>query len=381
MSQLIDPRKLVDSDKLSAEYLATELNAGSTRVYHLDRMHRAVVKADVDPEDYLFRHPELHRIIFIKQVLRDDTYQAQRRDRVGTKLYFAFNEANALEGGKSIFAGDPNFDRALSFQVGFERGDDPSAYVHDRNIIGLLDGLPSLDPFLMRERLQAEGLTPDARYFEITDEEFADVRDHVMQKFRPIVDFAFGGVDQNQAQVHLRSLVQKLWEAKDMDALKPITEAMELDRDSAPGALRAWKGVIYYDYRLERIEEQIKAFAGWLAREAVPIDLVGGRHQKLIEEIRDAIRSLLRQRWRGVRERIDAYNDAYRKLFVEKRSPGPFISFLNNAPDAFVELGDGISRIDHTAEVWRSVCDRHGTTRLKFEPLHQLLSLSYRLLE
>ena len=176
MPQLIDPRKLVDSDKLSAEHLATELNAGSTRVFNLDRLHRGVLKADVDPEEHLFRHSELHLVIFSKQALRDSAYQTERRDLIGTKLYFAFNEANAFEGGKSIFIGDPGFDSALAFQTGFERGDEPSNYIHDRDIISILDSLPSLDPFLMKDRLLAEGIDPDERYFLITAEEFLVVR-------------------------------------------------------------------------------------------------------------------------------------------------------------------------------------------------------------
>src|SRR3546814_18183511 len=71
----LDHGKLVDSDKLAAQHLATELNAGSSRVYHVDRLHRMVQDTGAGPEEFLFRHPELHRIIFIKQSLRDDRYQ------------------------------------------------------------------------------------------------------------------------------------------------------------------------------------------------------------------------------------------------------------------------------------------------------------------
>src|SRR3546814_16991793 len=104
----------------------------------------------------------LHRIIFIKQTLRDDRYQPTRANRIGTKLYFAFNEANVFEGGKSIFVGDPNFDRALAFQAGFERRRGDEGYVHDRDVIQILDQLPSLDPFLMRSeerRVGKEGVS------------------------------------------------------------------------------------------------------------------------------------------------------------------------------------------------------------------------------
>jgi hypothetical protein len=201
-----------------------------------------------------------------------------------------------------------------------------------------------------------------------------------MKKFRPIIEFAFAGLDKTSADAHLRSLVQKLWDAKDMDALKPIVKAMELDAQTAPAAFQSWKGVIYYDYRMDKLEHGVKAFAEWLGQDAAPLDVVPISSRKVVDEIRDAIRAVLRSRWTGVRSRLGDYNSAYRKLFIEQQSPGPFIAFLNDAPDVFAELGDGLSRLDHTVEVWRSVLDRYGNSRLKFEPLHQMLSLLYRIL-
>lgn len=378
---MLDPTKLVDSDKLAAQHLATELNAGSSRVYHVDRLHRLVQDTGAGPDAFMFRHPELHRIIFIKQAIRDDQYMPGRVNRVGTKLYFAFNESNALEGGKSIFVGDPNFDNALAFQAGFDRTRGVEDYIHDRDIIQILDQLPSLDPFLLKDRLMAEGIDPHPGYFEITQDEWSKLRDHVMSRFRPIVEFAYGGLDAARAQSRLRLLVEKIWAAKDMETLAPIIQAMELDPKEAPVALHAWKGVIYYDYRMASLEAEIRRFAEWLGSGAEPIDLIPSANRRVVLDVRDATRAVLRDRWRKARARLEEYNTAYRKLFVEKQSPGPFIAFLGNASDVFAELGDSLSRLDHANEVWRSVTDRFGSKHLKYEPLHQVLSLAYRILE
>ena len=226
------------------------------------------------PDQFLFRHPELHRIIFIKQAIRDDNYMPGRVNRVGTKLYFAFNESNAFEGGKSIFTGDSNFDNALAFQAGFDRKRGVEDYIRDRDIIQIFDQLPSLDPFLLKDRLLAEGMNPHPAYFELSQEEWSRIREHVMARFRPIVEFAYGGLDASRAQARLRQLIEKLWDAKDMDTLCPIIQAMELDRSEAPSALHAWKGVIYYDYRLKSLEDKIRRFAAWLGNGAEPIDLI-----------------------------------------------------------------------------------------------------------
>lgn len=378
---MLDSSKLVDSDKLAASYLASELNSGSTRVFNVDRLHRAIMVEGAPRDEQLFRHPELHRIIFIKQALLDPDYQKDRHNRVGTKLYFAFNEANAFEGGKSIFAGDPKFDEAMSFQLGFDRSRNMANYIHDRDIIQILDSLPSLDPFLMRDRLEAEGITPHLGYFEIEEEEWQKIREHVMRRFRPIVEFAFGGADATKTQARVRSLVQKIWEAKDMDGLRPILDAMELSIEEAPKALHAWKGVIYYDYRLSRLEKRVRELATWLTHSATPTDMVPPGHRKIVEEIRDGVRHKVRDRWQHARGRLLEYNDAYTALFIEKRSPGPFIAFLGNASDIFNELGEELSRLDHASEVRRFITDRHFGGRLKYDPLHELLSLIYRILE
>jgi hypothetical protein len=202
----------------------------------------------------------------------------------------------------------------------------------------------------------------------------------VMLKFRPIVEFAFAGLDAARAQARLRMLVEKIWDAKDMEALGPVIQAMELDPEEAPASLHAWKGVIYYDYRMVALEANIRRFAQWLGSEAEPIDLIPSANRKIVGEVRDATRTALRERWRKAKVRLDEYNAAYRALFVDKKSPGPFIAFLGNASDVFAELGDSQSRLDHANEVWRAVTDRHGTKRLKYEPLHQLLSLTYQIL-
>lgn len=378
---MLDKSKLVDSDKLAAAHLATELNSGSSRVFNVDRAHRNALNQGATKDELLFKYNDLHRMIFIKQVIRDQTYQSERQGKIGTKLYFAFNETNALEGGKSIFVGDPKFDQALSFQIGFGRAKDHAGYIHDRDVIQILDNLPSLDPFLMKDRFEAEGIDPHPAYLQITPEEWTTIRDHVLDRFRPIVQLAFAGADNVNAEAKLRSLVQKMWEAKDMDSLRPIIQVMNLDEEDAPSALHAWKGVIYYDYRMKSVEPAMKNLAGWLAKSAEPIDAANKVQRQTIEEVKDAVKSKLRDHWMLVRRRLDEYNEAYKLLFIDNKSPGPFIQFLGNAPDVFSDLGDGLSRLDHACEVRASICQRHLSQRLKFEPLHQTLSMAFRILD
>src|SRR3546814_1995596 len=167
----------------------------------------------------------------------------------------------------------------------------------------------------MKDWLMVEGVTPNAGYFEIGQDEWSRTRENVMTRFRPIVECAFGGLDAVRAQSRLRQLVERLWDAKDIDALAPVIKAMELDPREAPAALHSWKGVIYYDHRMASLEASVREFAEWLGRDAEQLDLVPTANRRIVLEVRDATRALLRERWLKARARL-----AGRKSVVSGKS-------------------------------------------------------------
>jgi hypothetical protein len=91
-------------------------------------------------------------------------------------------------------------------------------------------------------------------------------------------------------------------------------------------------------------------------------------------------RKLYQKRWKAVHLMLSDYRNSYEILFRDHKSPEPFIKFLNTAGKRFYQLGDSMSRIDHTIEVWRTYVGDSSMRFLRFEPLFELGRTSVRIL-
>lgn len=329
----------------------------------------------------MFQKQNLNRVIYIKEAFTEEAMADLAGRPVGTKLYFAYNPRDAYEGGRSIFISDATLRTALQFHAGIDPDDTSDEFSRDMRILQAFEELPSLDPFLLKDRMQGEGIKVHDGYFEITEAEFVQVRDFVMARFRPMVELAFEGMAQDNTLTQLRTLVEKLWEAKDMEGLAPILKAMNLQTEEAPSIFYAWKGVIYYDYLYSAQEPRWRDYAAFLGQDTTPTDMVPKENRDGLVETVNMVRSLYKQRWMRVRKILTDYNESYDQLFKEQKTPVPFINFLRKSPEHFSSLGDSISSIDHAIEVWDGFKQSRMLRRMKFEQLSALMGLTVRILE
>jgi hypothetical protein len=373
--------RTISVDTLAADQLRRKLSAGSSRVFDCERLHKAAVQAGVAPDQFMFHKPDLNRVIYIKEPFADDAMADEAARPVGTKLYFSYNEKDAYEGGRSIFVNDKTLRTALHFHAGISEDDGSEDISRDLALLRALEELPSLDPFLLKDRLHADGIKVHDRYLEISEAEFVEIREFVMNRFRPMVEMAFEGKDQADTLTHLRVLVEKIWEAKDMDGLAPILKAMQLQVDEAPGIFYAWKGVIYYDFLRTKQRERWKDYASFLGKDTVPTDVVPKENREDLDALVAMARSMFKQRWMRIEKILADYNNAYDALFKDRTSPAPFIEFLRGSPKHFFSLGDCISSIDHAIEVWNGFKQSRALRRMKYERLYALMGLTIRILE
>lgn len=356
------------------------LQAGSSRVFNCAALHRKVVADGGAPGQFLFKTQDLNNAIFMKEVYPDEEQRQAAPLPVGTKVFFSYNEKADLEGGKSIFLNDRNLRTALQFHAGMSAWEESEEANADLNVLAVLDQLPSIDPFLFRERMEAGGFDPHPGYFEITESEYGRIRDHVMRQFQPIVESAFEDVPEANRAVFLKTLVNKLWDGSDIEALGPVMDAMGISEDTAGDTFYAWKGVIYYDYVFARRQDLWKDYANWLNAEAKPLDSMPVMAQMKMNELQVQWRKMYQKRWKAVHLMLSDYRNSYDMLFRDQKSPEPFINFLKNAGKRFFQLGDSMSRIDHTIEVWRTYVGDSSMRFLRFEPLYDLGRTSVRIL-
>jgi hypothetical protein len=366
---------------LAADQLRRKLSAGSSRVFDCERLHKAVLKAGGSPENFMFQKAGLNRVIYIKEAFTEEAMVEDARRPVGTKLYFSYNEKDAYEGGRSIFINDKTLRTALQFHGGISEDDTSEEISRDMAMLRAFEELPSLDPFLLKDRLYADGVTVHDGYLEISEAEFVEIRDFVMDRFRPMVEMAFEGMGRAETLTHLRTLVEKIWEAKDMDGLAPILKAMQLQADEAPGIFYAWKGVIYYDFLRTTQRERWKDYAQFLGKDTIPTDVVPKENREDLDALVALARSMFKQRWMKIEKTLTDYNNAYDALFRHQKDPKPFIEFLRDSPNQFFSLGDSISGIDHAIEVWNGFKQSNVLRRMKYERLYALMGLTVRILE
>src|SRR5690242_5656613 len=137
--------------------LLTSLNRASTsRVLNLAMIAAANANNPEHGAHPLFVSPAINRSILLKHRVRaDDSYVLGDGRAVATKIIIPFDPADLKAGGRSFFVGQKGFRDMLreigqySREAGMER---------DVEVLRLINRVPSLDPFLLREQLRGRSI-------------------------------------------------------------------------------------------------------------------------------------------------------------------------------------------------------------------------------
>jgi hypothetical protein len=361
-------------------YLYPIFDAGSSRVFNICAQTTRLTQqlresGSAEPPAYLFNTRELNRSILVKEA-RTERNAANRafRKPVGTKIYLPYNPERIYDGGKSAFFDDPRIEQILLDHTGIDINSANDKIKADLGLIRLLDEIPSLDPFLVKDKLRIEGIKANEAYFDISETEWLAIQTFVSDKLKPIVDFAFKDSDDVQRGRTL-TFVNKLWDTKDIQALMPIVKAFNLPADEASGIFAAWKGIMYYDYEYARYQSQWHAYNEWLENGTVPLDFVDPERKELLLDLQSHVIENFESSWNELKTVFAAYEEAYKDLFVDRKDPGPFIAFMRDAVRSYWILGTRMSAINHCISVWDTLTAHSFKRRLKFDQLFSLLDL------
>ena len=361
-------------------YLFPTLEAGSSRVFNVSscttQLSQSMANgADAAEAGFLFHTRDLNNVILVKEARPSRKSSRYHYDQsIGTKLYFPYNCGRIYDGGKSAFFDDPQIRRILKHHAGLELDETSEATDRDLKLINFLEELPSLDPFLVKDKLDIEGISANEIYFEISDSEWKEIQTHVSQKLKPIVAFAFPD-SKDQEKERTKFLLKKLWNTKDIDALMPIIEAFNLPRDEASKIFSAWKGIMYYEFEYNRCLPKWRKNIEWMQHDAVPTDFVDRERRELLQALMDSVRGQYKVFWRDLQEIFSSYEAAYDKLFVHRQAPGPFIEFMRDAVTTYWTLGSRMSAITHNAVVWDILTSGKYKRRIDYDQLYNLFEM------
>ncbi|HXY99510.1 MAG TPA: hypothetical protein VEI03_05890 [Stellaceae bacterium] len=363
---------------MSVKYLKPMLDAGSARVFNCNALTRKLLEKDANAQRF-FRNPPLNNIVLIKDAVPEAERKGPRCPPVGTKLYFPFNEHDIYEGGRTIFLHDPHLQQSIIDNFGQNPSVTQEALAEDLRILETLDGLPSLDPFLMKDVFQRVGIAVNEAYFEISPEQWKEIEIFILQRFEPLVKAAFP--DAMSSDEKTRRLVEKIWEAKDVAALAPLIDAFRLPENKALEIFAAWKGINFYAFQYARVQSLLVALAKWLKGIEVPFGAIPNDERTKLLATLELVKDQLRREWHGVDTILREYTDAYDKMFKHKASSSEFLGFLRNCGKAYWSLGSGLGKGSHAVYCWQVLTGRYQSGKLPWPVMHQTMRLLAEILQ
>ncbi len=292
----------------------------------------------------LFHTPALNRSLIIKHRLRRDEADCfYLRRQVATKVVIPLDAKELKTGGRYVFVGQRGFERVMREAFGIEAGHP------DMTTLNLLDRLPSLDPFLLREQLKRGGIEPAPCYFAISDSDLQRMGLFVEDEIRPLVTLSIGP-DLEAVGSTLR-LAGKILSNSPRDRMEALRETLRLDADDYQEGIFCWKGFLYYKWILTSLRTEVASVAD-AVQTVKPIGKVDREARAWLDRGRVMLRDRIIETCDEAGRTLAIYDAAYAGLTVEDR-PVAFRDFLLDAPRLFARLGDQLGAIQHIVSFWR----------------------------
>ena len=294
-----------------------------------------------------FLSPVINEAIVLKHRLRADETDVFKKSRaVATKIIIPFERSDLRVGGRSFFVGQRGFESTLS-SVGNYMSTE--AMRRDVEVLRLIDELPSLDPFLLREYLRANGVTPAACYFAISEADQERMFHYAANEVRRLTTLASGG--QGSQIVPTNRMVAALLSSEVGERLEPLRATLNLDPSEFNEGVFSWRGFLYYKWSLEEFWPGLIAVLKDL-KTIRPTGKVTAADTAQIDEARRTIIQGVKVRNEDVRRIIGVYDKAYDSL-IDHHNPKTFRDFLLNAPKLFLEMGEKVGAISHVTSFWQ----------------------------
>lgn len=316
-------------------------NSGSTaRILNLRNAHlKNPDRAELHSSPF-FSNPVLNKCILLKHRVRQDERDLfVDRRKVTTKIIIPLDHNDLRIGAFSVMTGQKFFNT----QTDARFGDSLQPGKRDRIVLDLLDQLPSLDPFLIREQLRRNEIEPDRAYFNISDADVHNMQVFVESEIAPLVNLANNGTQTNS--IPIAKLATTLLSNNINVELGPLKEVLKLSDSEYSDGVFAWRGFLYFKWSylaaepaVYRLQNAIKA--------TTPNSAPTPKARAYIESATERLIGALDQSRMTIYRLLGIYNKAFIAL-VKERSPMEFKEFLINAPNRFMEIGQPMGAINH----------------------------------
>lgn len=322
-------------------------SASTARILNLLRVKERYGETDEYTQQPLFLNSRLNQAIFIKHTIRaNERDLVNSEQQTATKVVFALDHDDLGLGGFSFFIEQRNLQSALDEALGTEV--DPVEFERDLAVLKEFARLPSLDPYLLRERVQQSGSAVGSCYFDISEADLAKVEAYVEGEIGSLVELAYG-ISGPEAKAISTKLAQLIMRNEQSSSLEPLRQTLRLDPEEYEQGIFGWKGLLYYKWNISDLQPKIRQTANRMVStrfiRAHPED------EKQLDLTRKAILRTVAEKFKAVERSMKAYDEAFDAL-VNKKDPGAFRNFLLRAPSLFVAIGEDLAAINHICSFW-----------------------------
>jgi len=334
------------NDRVTRSLRALERTASTSRVLNLLAIQADSGHRPEHAQHPLFRNRILNNALILKHRLRsDDIFLFDEARPTATKIIIPFDRSDLGLGGQSFFVGQRGWVELLR-----EACNDQTEMTRDLATLRMIDMLPSLDPFLLREHLRRHGMTIAACYFALSPSDLEQMQGFVSSEISRLIELAYRDTGRFSG-AHAARLVQALLSTDVDERLEPLRETLVMQGESFKEGVFSWKGFLYYKWMLTRLWPQLSVVTGEIGQ----LVIAGARDTetaRYLDEARKRLQASVLSERKAVQRTIKIYDDAFEDL-IENGKPQAFRAFLLGAPDMFLSLGEKVGVISHIASYWR----------------------------
>jgi hypothetical protein len=262
---------------------------------------------------------------------------------VATKIIIPFDATDLRAGGRSLFVDQRGYIDTLRTVGNYSS----EKLERDMVVLRLLNAVPSLDPFLLREHLRNNQIDVSPTYFAISDGDQERMHNFVSQEMSQLIALAGSGGNGQSGNRLISAMLSNQIDEK----LEPLRLTLGLTGNDFREGVFSWRGFLYYKWSMGKFWPDVMGVLREL-NAISPHGAVTPEQKVFLSGVRRNIIEMVRDNGQHVNKSLSVYDAAFRDL-VARQTPKTFRDFLLSAPYMFLELGEKLGAISHIVSFWR----------------------------
>ena len=329
----------------SVRFLSALGGASTSRVLNLFRIAAENADNPEYQEKPLFLSPVINKSFLLKHRTRsDETYLFASPRAVATKIIIPFDATDLRAGGRSLFVDQRGYIDTLRSAGNYNS----EKLERDMTVLRLLNAVPSLDPFLLREHLRNNEIDVSSSYFAISEGDQERMHNFVSQEMSQLVALAGSGGGNSGSS---NRLVTAMLSNQINEKLEPLRLTLGLTGNDFREGVFSWRGFLYYKWSMGKFWPDVMGVLREI-NAITPHGPVSPEQKVFLQQVRRNIIEMVRDNGQHVNKSLSVYDAAFRDL-VANQTPKTFRDFLLSAPYMFLELGEKLGGISHIVSFWR----------------------------